>query len=364
MKYSFERKPMSMKKFMIIALSFFVLVTAVVGMVLLTYVQGFLSQPGSLPARELEILVPPNVSFAEMSRQLESERVITDARRFTMLAEWRKVTGKLRSGRYLVNTGWTPGQVLDQLINGQPILDRVTLPEGLTWWQVGRRLDEARMVRFEDFEKVVHDPDFLRHHGIPRDSAEGYLFPDTYFIMRPLVLNEESARSVAGRLIDNFWRKAAILYPAGVKLTWDDRRHLASIVTLASIVEKETSVPGERATVAGVYANRLRRGMILQADPTIIYGIGPSFDGKIKRSDLQNANNPYNTYKHKGLPPGPICSPGLACLRAAMNPATHNFVYFVARGDGSHQFSETLEGHNRAVKLYRAAMREKEQQAE
>ncbi len=353
MKLNLERKPMTFKRFLLLALGSFLFLVLLFAMVLGTYVKGFLDMPGSLPAREVEIVVPPNISFGEMSRKLEAEGVVTDARRFTMLAEWEGATGKLHSGRYLVNTGWQPAQVLDQLINGQPVLERVTIPEGLTWWQTGRLLEKAGMLRFEDFESLVHEPEFLRHHGIPRSSAEGYLFPDTYFIMKPLTLDRASARSVISRLIDNFWRKVAVLYPAGKKLEADDRRYMANLLTLASIVEKETAVPAERAKVAGVYANRLRRGMILQADPTTIYGIGPDFDGKLKRSDLQNPDNPYNTYKHKGLPPGPICSPGLASIRAAAKPAEHNFLYFVAKGDGSHQFSENLEAHNRAVRIFR-----------
>ena len=353
MKLTLERQPMTLKRFLFLTLGFFLLAVTVTAIVLGTYVKGFLDQPGSLPPREVEVVVPPNAFFSEMSLKLEEQGVIIDARRFTLLAEWKGVTGKLRSGRYIVNTGWQPAQVLEQLINGQPVLERVTIPEGLTWWQTGRLLERAGMVRFEDFESVVHDPDFLRHHGIPRKSAEGYLFPDTYFIMRPLTLDRDSAKSVVSRLIDNFWRKAAVLFPAGHKFTTDDRNRLAALVTLASIVEKETAVASERTQVAGVYSNRLQRGMILQADPTTIYGIGPDFNGVLKRSDLRNEDNPYNTYKHKGLPPGPIASPGLASLRAASKPAEHNFIYFVAKGDGTHQFSENLDAHNRAVRVFR-----------
>jgi cell division protein YceG involved in septum cleavage len=139
-----------------------------------------------------------------------------------------------------------------------------------------------------------------------------------------------------------------------------DPAALRRLVILASLVEKETGLPNERGTVAGVYANRLRRGMLLQCDPTIIYGIGPSFSGAIRRSQLEDADNRYNTYKHAGLPPGPICSPGLASLKAAFGPEQHEYLYFVATGlDGGHSFSKTMSEHNKAVQIYRARMRNK-----
>ena len=127
---------------------------------------------------------------------------------------------------------------------------------------------------------------------------------------------------------------------------------LHQAVTLASIIEKETGAASERPMISSVFHNRLKKNMRLETDPTVIYGIGPSFNGRLRRADLTNAANPYNTYKHPGLPPGPICSPGLASIKAALSPETHNYLYFVARGDGSHQFSPDLASHNRAVRTY------------
>ncbi|MDE7372331.1 MAG: endolytic transglycosylase MltG, partial [Desulfovibrio sp.] len=165
------------------------------------------------------------------------------------------------------------------------------------------------------------------------------------------------ARAVAGRMIDNFWRKAAPLWPGGAGREGVAARppapELRKWVTLASIVEKETGIPEERARVAGVYENRLGRGMLLQADPTVIYGLGPSFDGNLRRSQLDDAANAYNTYQRAGLPPGPIASFGTAALNAAIRPEQHGYLYFVAKTDGGeHQFSATLQEHNRAVREY------------
>ena len=330
----------------------------------------FLHTPPETPGHDVEVLIPSGYPLVRLAEQLEERKVVLDARAFLFLARYREAGGSIKTGRFMVNTGWTPDQVLDQLTKGRPYLERITLPEGLPWWEVGRRLEAAGYVRYADFATLIHDPAFLRHWGIPFDSAEGFLFPDTYLIMRPLELNIDTARSVVGRLIDTFWRKSAVVWPEGRRPGPGGRELVRKIVTLASIVEKETSVPSERRRVAGVYENRLRRGMLLQADPTVIYGIGQDFVPPLRRSQLNNVDNKYNTYKHPGLPPGPICSPGLACLKAALNPEEHRYLYFVASGDGSHRFNVSLSGHNKDVRAYRrqereAATREKvTQQAE
>jgi UPF0755 protein len=217
----------------VMASSFLMLV---LGACCYVYVNGFLGRAGSLPAREIEVVIPPDSPFSAISRDLEKQGVISDARLFSLYAQWKGQAARLRVGRFLVNTGWLPGQVLDHLVNGAPVLEKILIPEGLTWWQTGRRLEQAGLVNFDDFSLVVHDPEFLRHWGIPFDTAEGYLFPDTYFIMRPLTLDGKSAAGVAGRLLDNFWRRIAMLYEGGAKLDQTDRRHLGQRIPLASMV--------------------------------------------------------------------------------------------------------------------------------
>lgn len=329
-----------------------VLAAVIVG----TVTGRFLYTPAEKPGRDVEILIPQGLPFGDLVTQLKAKNVITNPRFFELLARYNGSTSQIKSGRYLVNSGWTPTKVLDQLINGTPVLDRITLPEGLTWWEIGKRLEQAGFVNFNDFEAVIHDPDFLRHHGIRASNAEGYLFPDTYLLMRPLEMNKESAKRIVARLIDNFWRRVQTVWPeAKIPANGPMLRHY---LNLASIIEKETAVSSERARVAGVYSNRLQRKMLLQADPTVIYGVGPSFAGSIRRSQLDDASNLYNTYKHPGLPPGPICSPGLASFKAAKNPEEHPYIFFVARGDGSHAFSTTLDEHNRNVKIFRQSLQQ------
>ena len=315
----------------------------------------FLRTPPASPGADVYVDVEPGATFDRVTKQLVDKGAVTSDWRFKLLAHHHGWETSLKAGRFLVHSGWTPFRVLDQLVNGQPVLSRITLREGLTWWETARLLEAEGFVTVEDFRAVITDPAFLRHWGIPFDTAEGFLFPDTYLIKKPPMPDRESARAVAGRLVDTFWRRAAQVWPDGRPA----RDELRRLITLASIVEKETGLPAERGRVAGVYANRLRTGMLLQADPTTIYGLGETFDGNLRRPHLQDAANPYNTYRRPGLPPGPICSPGMESLRAATTPEKHGYFYFVSRNDGSHQFSATLDEHNRAVNRFQRAGRAK-----
>ena len=331
-----------------------------VGLLLLLTVAGggwlaweahhFLTTPPAASGETVFFDVTPGARLDQVAAHLAHQGLVTDARRFGYLARYKHWENRLQAGRFALNTGWTPDKVLDTLVNGQPVLFRVTVPEGLTWWQTGRLLEDAGLARFEDFRQVIMDPDFLRHYGIPFATAEGFLMPDTYLLKKADVLDLAQARAVAGRMVDNFWRKAAGLWPDGKK---PDAATLKTWVILASVVEKETAVEDERPRVSGVYQNRLQKNMLLQADPTVIYGLGPAFDGNLRKSQLDDAANPYNTYQRPGLPPGPICSFGLTALAAAIHPEAHKYLYFVAKTDGGeHVFSTNLNDHNKAVRQY------------
>lgn len=312
--------------------------------------KNFLDSPPSTTGGEVLFDVEVGTPFGRVAEQLQAKGCITNARYFSWLARYKQWDGRLQAGRFALNTSWKPERVLDQLVNGQPVLSRITLREGLTWWQVGQALADAGFVNMADWRTVVFDPAFLRHYGIPFKSAEGFLLPNTYLLKKADSPTLADARGIAGRMVDTFWQKTAPLWPEGKK---PSPAALRQLITLASIVEKETGVPAERPRVAGVYANRLRTNMLLQADPTVIYGMGESFDGNLRRTHLNDANNLYNTYQRAGLPPGPICSPGVASIRAALQPEEHNFFYFVAITDGGeHAFSVTLSDHNKAVRQY------------
>ncbi len=307
----------------------------------------FAQTPHDSTAEEVVFDVEKGVSFNEIAEKLKAEGLISSVKRFKVLGRFAEATKKLQSGHFAVSAAMSPQDILDVLLYGKSVLYRVTIHEGLSWWKIAKLLEEEGFTTYRDFQAVVHDPEFLQRYGIPFDSAEGFLFPDTYLLRKPRKLDRKAAEAVASRLVDTFWESTKDVLPEGMKTPVDKLKYL---VILASIVEKETTK--ERARVAGVYANRLRVPMRLQADPTVIYGIGPSFDGKIRLSDLKDTSNPYNTYRHDGLPPGPICSMGKKALKAAAHPEKHNYLYFVAKGGGLHYFSTNYEEHKRAVDKY------------
>ncbi len=306
----------------------------------------FLATPPQDPGVAKVVAIEPGETFDHVARMLQAEGVITDAAKFRVLGQWKSKLAAIKAGEFSLATDMLPGEVLAAITEGRPLLHRLQVVEGLTWWQVGRLVEEAGLAGFASFERAVRDPDLLAEFHIPFASAEGFLFPDTYFVPRP---RGRDAEPIVRAMLAAFWRQAgARLWPGGRPADAE----LARLVTLASLVEKETGEPSERARIAGVYANRLSRRMLLQCDPTVIYGLGPAFDGNLKRVHLEDRANPYNTYARPGLPPGPICSPGLAALAAAAGPESHRYLYFVAMGNGTHAFSTNLEAHNRAVRRY------------
>jgi UPF0755 protein len=358
----------------------------------------FLNTPASNQPQDISISIAPGATFDRVAWDLKKAGAITDVDRFRILAHAQDALGRVKAGEFQVNTGWTPEQVLRQITEGQAILYRLSVREGLTWWETARAVEAQGFARYEDFKAVIHDPDFLREHTIPFANAEGFLFPETYLLKKPRnPLDRQQAHDVASIMVRMFWKKTEPLWqappgvahkppsgamsspapasnatapatdnatiaaapPSGPRTPAEvDPEALRRLVTLASLVERETGVPAERGLVAGVFANRLRLGMLLQCDPTIIYGSGEAFSGAIRRSQIDDPKNRYNTYQHPGLPPGPIASPGLDSLRAAAAPDEHGFLYFVATGvDGGHTFSKTLNEHNKAVQVYRSRIR-------
>jgi len=305
----------------------------------------FLTVPPETPGRVVTVTIEQGMGFDAIARLLHKENVVSDPLGFRLLARFTKRDMRVRAGQYLLNTGFTPAHVLDLLVSGQTILYKLTVPEGFTMRQIAKLVEAEGLGSAESFDKACRDKELLAKYGIAADNAEGFLFPETYrFTKRP----DNDARQVAEAMLAQFDKQAAKVWPFGVP----HGQELFETVTLASIVEKETGASNERAKVAGVFANRLRLKMLLQTDPTIIYGLGDRYDGALHRSQLDDPGNPYNTYQHPGLPPGPICNPGLGALMAAAQPEQHDFLYFVSKNDGTHFFSKTLEEHNAAVAKY------------
>ena len=302
----------------------------------------WLNRPLDLAAASVELSIEPGTSPREVARGWVDAGVQTSPR---LLYEWFRWSGqarRIRAGSYEIETGATPRSLLEKMVQGDEALEAVRLIEGWTFRQFRQAL--ARAPHLKQLSAGMSEAELMAAIGAPGQGAEGRFFPDTYLYSRgvsDLTVLKRAHRAMSERLA-TVWAERA----EGLPL-----RSADEALILASIVEKETGVEADRAQISGVFVNRLRMGMPLQTDPTVIYGLGEAFDGNLRKRDLQQ-DTPWNTYTRQGLPPTPIAMPGLAALRAAVRPQDTRALYFVARGDGSSAFSPTLEEHNRAVNRY------------
>jgi len=258
------------------------------------------------------------------------------------LARLNRVETGIKAGSYSVKQGVTPLQLLGKLTRGEVTQGELTLVEGWSFRQWRQRMDKHPDLRHET--TGLSEAQIAERLGQKIAQLDGWLFPDTYLFDKQSSDLDLLARALRAmqRKLDSEWGQRDQGLPYKTPL---------EALVMASIIEKETGQAADRAMVAAVFVNRLRKGMLLQTDPTVIYGLGENFDGNLRKRDLQ-ADTPYNTYTRSGLPPTPIAMPGLASLQAALHPAASDVLYFVARGDGSSEFSRTLDEHNRAVNRY------------
>ena len=297
-----------------------------------------------LPLREerVEIVVAPGASARAIAQALRENGVDVNADLFVAAARWTEAAQKLRAGRYEVTRGMRIADVIDRLVRGETLKERLTIVEGWTFREMRAALASHPLLK-RDSEKMT-DAQVLAALGSTEPHPEGLFAPDTYVFdagSSDLDILRQAYRAQQTRLAKAWQDRAADL---PLKSPYE-------ALVLASIVEKETGQSAERGMIAGVFVNRLRIGMLLQTDPTVIYGLGQKFDGNLRKRDL-TADTPYNTYTRAGLPPTPIALPGPASIEAALRPEQTRALYFVARGDGTSQFSETLAEHNRAVARY------------
>jgi len=301
--------------------------------------------PAEVPGRDKVVVIRPGMTLPAIAADLERQGLIKSSYAFLFLAKLHGRMASARAGEFLLDSGWTPQEILRVLTTTGGIQHRVQVREGLPWWTVAKLFEAEGLANRDGFAQAMRNATLLEKYAIPATSAQGadgFLFPQTYQLPKGF---DDTSTAVVEAMLKEFARQVKKLWPQGLPPADELRR----IVILASLVERETGDPSERPRIAGVFANRLRLGMRLQCDPTTIYGLGESFGGDLKRSHLGDPTNPYNTYAHAGLPPGPICSPGLEALKAALNPEAHEYIYFVAKGDGTHEFSRTLGEHNQAV---------------
>jgi UPF0755 protein len=284
-------------------------------------------------------------SLRQVLEQLEAKNLAPAQHHVRLALISKDKQPVVKKGLYLLPEAASTWEILELFHEGEVQLFRLTIPEGLDKWETAELLGESRWGNYETFHALIENPDLIAAWDPDATDLEGYLFPETY--MFPI---DATPLEIVQTMVEQFLNHTK---PLRHQLP-ESGLTLRQWVALASLIEKETGVPDERARIAGVFDKRLKRGMLLQCDPTIIYGLKLDglYDGKIYRSQIRR-DHPYNTYVYKGIPPGPIASPGLAALEATLTPEDNPYYYFVAKNDGSHYFSKTLREHNRAVRQYR-----------
>lgn len=287
-----------------------------------------------------EVSFPPGSGIRKLAGELKAGGIIRSSWHFMLVSRLRGKANRLKAGDYRFSDAMTTSEILRKLVDGDVDFRRFSLPEGYSIYQAAELLDQKGLLGRDEFLAACRNPLLLARLGIHTESAEGYLYPVTYNLLRGGTADQLVAQMVA-QFEKNF---SALPDAASSGLS----RHDA--VTLASMIEKEAVSPAEKPLISSVFHNRLRIGMPLQSDPTSVYGVR-AFSGKVTKTDIER-RSPYNTYLNNGLPPGPIGNPGSDALKAALHPATTPYLYFVARQDGTHQFSRTLQEHNSAVRRF------------
>ncbi|MFQ5655946.1 MAG: endolytic transglycosylase MltG [Candidatus Methylomirabilales bacterium] len=299
--------------------------------------------PSSDDGKPKVVNIEPESSSTEIAELLKREGIVQDRLLFLLFTTLRGSSDRLMAGEYQFTPSMGLLKVIRTLEEGKVFVHKVTIPEGASVRQIAILLSKEGLVDRERFLQLAMDPGVAGSYVSEAKTLEGFLFPDTYHFIK-----QEGEEAIIEAMIRRFFRA----FPLDDELRARQLgMSLYEIVTLASIVEKEAVIDREKPIIAGVFHNRLKRGMRLQADPTVLYGRGRR--GRIRTRDLRT-KHPYNTYVRAGLPPGPIASPGVAALKATLYPAQVKYLYFVSKNDGTHHFSRTLEEHNRAVRKYQS----------
>ena len=304
--------------------------------------QHYADQPASIDAKKMVVNIPSGQTFGVTADVLFNAGIIKSPFKFRIIARLKGYDKQLKAGEYTLSASMPPLKILEKLVKGTVKLYKLTVPEGLNLYQIGEIVAKAGFAEQNAFVESATDPAFARASGISVGNFEGYLFPDTYHFPKNVRI-----KTIITTMVQRFWQ---VFRPE-----WKDRSQqlgfsVHQVVTLASIIEKETGAAFERPLISSVFHNRLRKKMRLESDPTVIYGL-KSFDGNLNRKHLETFT-PYNTYRIKALPPGPIANPGQASLEAALYPADTKYIYFVSKKDSTHQFSTNLKDHNQAVRKY------------
>lgn len=300
------------------------------------------------PGPDAMFYIKPSESFSSINARLDKEGLISSPRLFHRLSQWKGVMTKFKSGQYQIKSGSNLMDVYNTFINEKSLAMYFTVPEGKNMYEIGRMLEERAITTYDQFVELCKSPAFVKSLGIKGATVEGYLYPETYDFAPNL-----PAEDVIKTMVRQFNKKTAEIDYTSTGMDKED------VITLASMVEKETGDKSERPIIAGVFLNRLRIKMRLQSDPTTIYGIYENYAGNITKKDLLTPSD-YNTYTLKALPKGPIANPGIESIKAVLHPAQHKYLYFVSQNDGTHIFSENYGAHQEAVVKWQKTAKNRE----
>ncbi|MGC8926332.1 MAG: endolytic transglycosylase MltG [Myxococcota bacterium] len=337
-----------MIKKILLALLFIVLLFVVGSVYLYKSTREFLQTPYKSEKREVSLRIKKGMSDSEVARLIYEKGLVSNEKRFYYFLRFlhKKKGLEVKSGEYLLSPDMTPWEIAEKMIKRDVIRYRVTIPEGLRYEEVAQILEREGVAIADEFINLCKDRVYLSSLGIEGESCEGYLLPDTYMIEKGLdvkevfkIINDEFKKRVGAGYIEKAKEMGFSLY---------------QVLIIASMIEKEARLDSERPIIASVILNRLKRDMGLYIDATVIYGLireRGGFNGNLTRKDLDTPTR-YNTYRVKGLPPTPICNPGIKSINAVLMPARTNYLYYVSKNDGTHHFCEDIECHNKAVKRY------------
>lgn len=333
-----NQKPEALRKIAAIAGAALILVTSISCIFFI-----YASLPASDDDRKIIVEIKPGMNLKQVTQELARHQLLNSPMTFRILTRLIGKQGHIQVGEYELSPSLTTGEILEIITSGKAYLRSITIPEGYRITEIAAVIAQSGLADEEQFIEAAANRKLLAPLGIPIENLEGYMFPETYRFGKYL-----GAEKIVLAMLDTFKRR--VLKTEIVKRAEELQMTVHEIVTLASLIEKETGLESERKLISSVFHNRLKKRMLLQTDPSVIYAIS-AFDGNIRKKDL-SIDSPYNTYMYPGLPPGPIASPGMESIIAALNPVESPYLYFVSRQDGSHHFSKTLTEHNRAVRRY------------
>jgi len=302
----------------------------------------YAERPAGIDGKKKVVLVASGEGLRSISNTLETQGIILHGRKFRLYSRLKGYDKQVKAGEYALSADMSPVAILKTIVGGRVQQYRLTIPEGYTLKQIEAAVYKSELEAQPGFLQALADTDLIHKLGVKGRTLEGYLFPDTYYFPKGV-----SPEKIISTMASRFW--------SVYRSEWMHRGEqlglsVHEVVTLASIIEKETGAPVERPIISAVFHNRLKRKMRLESDPTVIYGI-EDFNGNLTRKDLTRPT-PYNTYTQRGLPPGPIANPGRDAIHAALYPTDTGFLFFVSKKDSTHQFSSNIKDHNRAVRKY------------